>query len=202
MLSMKKLINTYLLFLLSVFPIAFAGCSSDKKPVAEAPRHVEIADESLYQLGGEWRTQDGDTLQLSKLKGKIPVVSMIFTRCTFACPRIVADIKRIEKQVPADKKDQVVFVLVSFDSERDSPEKLKAFAKEMKLDDKWILLHGNPEEVRELSMLLDVKYKKQPDGSFSHSNVITLLDQNGSIAAHVEGLGTDPQALVSTLKEL
>ena len=190
-----------LLSLLST--LLLAACSSENKPSETSAVKVEsISDESIYQLGGEWHNQDGDTLQLTQLNGKIPVVSMIFTRCGFACPRIVADLKKIEKQVPADRKDDVVFVLVSFDSERDHPDALKAFAKQMKLDEKWLLLHGDADQVRELSMLLDVKYKKQPDGSFAHSNGITLLDKRGSIAAHVDGLGSDPEPIVSKLKEL
>lgn len=194
--------------IIAVLPIFLAfslsGCNSgnpDEK--SSTPKQkVKIADESLYQLEGEWHNQNGDTLQLNKLKGKIPVMTMMFTRCDFSCPRVVADLKKIEKQVPADKKDQVVFVLVSFDSERDTPDKLKEFAKKMKLNDKWLLLHGDEEQVRELSMLLDVKYKKQPDGSFSHSNGITLLDTGGSIAAHIEGLGVDPKPIVSRFNDL
>lgn len=199
--SMRQLINIYIFAVVSVLLVTSTACSPDKK-TAGTVIQTNTPDESLYQLPGTWQTQNGDTLHLSKLQGKIPVVSMIFTRCTFACPRIVADLKKIQKQVPAEKKDQVVFVLVSFDSERDNPKKLKAFAEEMKLDNNWILLHGNSEAVREMSMLLDVKYKKQPDGSFSHSNVITLLDTGGSIAAHIEGLGVDPEPLVSRINDL
>lgn len=61
----------------------------------------------------------------------------------------------------------MVFVLVSFDSDRDHTKELKEFAKEMKLGKNWLILHGNDEDVRELSMLLDVKYKKQPNGDFT-----------------------------------
>ncbi|HEY0668844.1 MAG TPA: SCO family protein [Sphingobacteriaceae bacterium] len=202
---MKRSFNIYLIAVLTIF-LAFllSGCNSgNRDEKSSTPKQkVQIADESLYQLEGEWHNQHGDTLQLNKLKGKIPVMTMMFTRCDFSCPRVVADLKKIEKQVPEDKKDQVVFVLVSFDSERDTPDKLKEFAKKMKLNDKWLLLHGDEEQVRELSMLLDVKYKKQPDGSFSHSNGITLLDTGGSIAAHVEGLGVDPKPIVSRFNDL
>lgn len=200
---MKKFRNRYFISALTLL-FAITGCNSvnDNAKSSQSIEKVEDSGESLYQLEEEWQNQDGDTLQLSKLKGKIPVMSMFFSRCKFSCPRLVADLKKIEKQVPADKTNKVVFVLVSFDSERDTPDKLKEFAKEMKLDDKWLLLHGNPEQVRELSMLLNVKYKKQPDGSFSHSNGITLLDPMGAIATQIEGLGSDSQVIVSRIKDL
>lgn len=196
----------YLVVSLSgIFAGAFlTGCDTSVKQSNQTQTKAvdETDDESLYQASGTWDNQYGDTLLLSKLTGKIPVIAMIFTRCTFACPRIVADLKAIEKQVPDNKKDQVVFVLVSFDADRDHTPQLKAFAKKKELDDNWLVLHGNDEDVRQLSMLLEVKYKKQPNGDFTHSNGITLLDTHGAIAAQIEGLGADARQMIEKIKAL
>lgn len=168
----------------------------------KAGQSKELDGESLYQLNGTWDDQFGDTIKLSKLSGKIPVMAMVFTRCTFSCPRTIDDLKAIEKQLPADKKDKVVFVLVSFDSDRDHTAELKKFAKKMKLGKNWLMLHGNEEDVRELSMLLDVKYKKQPNGDFTHSTVISLLNTEGVIAAQTERLGADPAVMAGKIKSM
>jgi protein SCO1 len=202
---MKNTLIFYLLFLLaaSFAAVLFSGCNQKPAPALAAPAGTEADTGSLYQFTGEWHDQQGDTLQLSRFAGKIPVVAMVFTRCAYACGRIVADIRNIEKQVPADKKDQVVFVLVSFDSERDQPAQLKEFAAQMQLEgDNWVLLHGNEAAVRELSMLLDVKYKKQPNGDFAHSNSITLLNTRGAIAARTEGLGVNVQPILDKMMRL
>lgn len=196
--------NTLILYLLLLLAVSFAtlllgGCSYRQETATAAP---QPNGQSLYQSAGQWHNQHGDTLQLSALQGKIPVVAMVFTNCAYACSRIVADVQQIEKQIPADKKDQVVFVLVSFDSERDQPARLKAFASQMQLDDSWVLLHGNEQEVKELSLLLDVKYKKQPNGDFAHSNGITLLDTQGAIVTRIEGLGADARPLLEEMKRL
>ena len=110
--------------------------------------------------------------------------------------------KAIEKGLAENQKDQVVFVLVSFDSDRDHTTALKAFAKKMKLGKNWLILHGNEENVRELSMLLDVKYKKQLNGDFTHSMAISLLDKKGALAAQVDRLGADPQVILGKIKSL
>jgi protein SCO1/2 len=191
-----------LLLFLAVSSLLAASCSQQKESAQEASRRAQANPASIYQAAGAWHNQHGDTIQLSTLAGKIPIVAMVFTQCTFACSRIIADIKHIENQVPGRKKDQVVFVLVSFDSDRDQPARLRAFAKEMQLGDNWVLLHGDEETVRELAMLLNVKYKKQPNGDFAHSNGITLLDTQGTIATQVEGLGSSPKPLVDKLKRL
>lgn len=186
-----------LLFSILLTALAFSGCNS----VTENKETV-YDSESLYQLEGKWVTQNGDTIRLGELQGKIPVMAMVFTHCTFACPKIVDDIKTIKQQVPADKKEKMVYVLITFDTERDTPEKLKQFAKSMQLDDQWLLLHGDEDEVREMSMLLNVKYKKQPNGDFAHSNEITLLDTEGTIVTQVEGLGKDQKPIVDKIKAL
>lgn len=161
-----------------------------------------LPETSVYQLAGEWHDQRGDTLQLESLRGKIPVIAMVFTHCEFACPRIVSDMKKIQKEVSAGKADEVVFVLVSFDSERDRPERLRAYANEANLDARWLLLHGNHEDVRMLSMLLGVSYQKQAGGTFAHSNIITLLNKDGQIVSQVEGLGSDTAPIASEIAKL
>jgi len=201
---MKNILKFYILLLFtgSLVSLFLGGCTQNKEQPEAATPIGELSSESIYQYTGKWHNQNGDTLQLSKFHGKIPVVAMVFTQCKYACTRIVADIKNIEKLIPLDKKDKVVFILVSFDSDRDQPARLKEFASEMQLDDRYILLHGNEEEVRELSMLLNVKYKKQPNGDFAHSNGITVLNTQGEIAHQQEGLGVAPDETIKAIKEL
>lgn len=192
-----------MLFLAASFASLLAGgCQQQNQGARPESALAPLHPESLYQFTGQWEDQHGDTLQLSKFRGKIPVVAMVFTNCAYACGRIVGDIKNIEKQVPAEKRKDVVFVLVSFDSERDNPGKLREFAEKMELDERWTLLHGDVETVRELSMLLNVKYKRQPNGDYAHTNSVTLLDPRGLIAARLEGLGVDAKPLTDALAGL
>jgi len=203
---MKK-IAIYFFFAVLIFQSAclLTGCESSIKQ--EQKKAADISEEplgsaSLYQTNGKWDNQYGDTISLSKFAGKIPIISMAFTRCTFSCPRIVADLQAIEQAIPADKKDKVIFVLVSFDSDRDHTAELKAFTKQMNLNKSWMVLHGNDDDVRELSMLLNVKYKKQENGDFTHSSGLTLLDTKGAIAIQVDGLGKDPKDIIDKINTL
>lgn len=198
----------------AVAAILFGGCTG--KPSSENARpvhgertgelnltdHGGLPENSIYQFEGTWHTQYNDTIQLKQLQGKIPVVAMVFTHCEFACPRIITDMKKIRKEIPPEKEDEMVFVLVSFDSERDQPERLKAYAEEVKLDENWLLLHGNEENVRMLSMLLDVNFQKQPGGTFAHSNIITLLNKTGEIVTQVDGLGMDASPILSRIRNM
>ena len=116
-----------------------------------------LSSESIYQLTDTFQTQDNRTVTLSSFKGKPTVVAMIFTHCTYACPRLTADIKNIESKLK-DEKGKVNFVLVSFDADRDLPDTLKKYANSMSLDENWTLLHGDENVVRTLSVLLNVQF--------------------------------------------
>ncbi len=161
----------------------------------------KMREKSIFQLTDSFQTQDGNNFNLALLNGKPTVIAMIFTHCTYACPRITADVKNIEDSLKAAAQ-KVNFVLISFDTKRDTPARLKAFANEMNLNKDWVLLHGNDEAVRTLSVLLNVQYEKDSDGNFSHSNLVSVLDKFGVLQFQKEGLGEDHVETVKTIKKL
>jgi protein SCO1/2 len=149
---------------------------------------------SLYQMPGTWQTAQGGELPLDSLQGKVRVFSMIFTHCAYACPRTVDNMKEIASRLPAGVRDRVGFVLVTFDTARDSTARLREFAAAKGLDGHFTLLRGSDTEVRMLSALLNVQYARLATGDYSHSNVMVVLDENGEIATRIEGLDVDAQA--------
>jgi protein SCO1/2 len=157
---------------------------------------------SIYQLPGKWTDANNRSLELKDLKGKVQVVAMIFTHCGYACPRIVQDIKAIEDSLPGAVKDNVRYVLVSFDAERDDPAQLNRFSAQQGLDRRWVLLHGNAGQVRELSMLLNVRYQKLGDNNFTHSNAIFILDKMGEVRQSLDGLDPQTSIAVNTIHQL
>ena len=160
-----------------------------------------IHTESIFTLNDTFQTQHANNFVLSSLAGKPTVVGMIFTNCGFACPRLTSDMKNIAEKLKANR-DKVNFVLVSFDTERDTPAQLQKFQKQMELDNDWILLHGNDQTVRTLSVLLNVQFEKDAEGNFSHSNLITVLDKNGVLKFQKEGLEGDHTETLAKINEL
>lgn len=162
-----------------------------------------IPEMSIYNLPSNWTNQNGEQIELKSLQGKVVVMVMIYTTCKAACPRLVADMRNIEKQVPDNKKDDVQYVFVSIDPETDTPERLKAFAKENEMeDDKWLFLRGTESDTREFAAVLAVNYKQISPMDFSHSNIISVFDQNGEMAHQQEGLGVDNKETVQAIVDL
>ena len=180
-----------------------AGANSQKPACCEeiAPAG-ELPDMSIYQLQSDWKSQEGKTIRLAHFHGRPIVLAMMFTWCEYACPRTMADLKAIEAQLPPESRDQVRFLLVSFDSEKDKPAVLKAFAKKNGLDlRRWTLLHGADGDVRELAAVLGVKYKRSESVGFSHSNLISVLGRQGRVLHQQKGIGAAPQATIETIAQ-
>jgi len=160
-----------------------------------------ISDRSLYQLETTWTNDAGAAIKLPSLSGRPQIITMFFARCQFACPVLVHDMSRIEAALPEQLKGKIGFTLVSFDSERDTPEALAQFRQDHKLPPNWTLLRGTPDDVLELGALLGVKFKKDSAGQFAHSNVITLLNAKGEIVFQQIGLNRDPAQLIAALEK-
>jgi protein SCO1/2 len=56
--------------------------------------------------------------------------------------------------------------------------------------------------VLELAALLNVKFKKDAQGQFLHSNVLTLLNAKGEIVSQQVGLNSDHAEIIRSALEL
>lgn len=177
-------------------------CAKVHKVSSQAAVEPPTGSASVYQLAGTWTDQHHRRRSLADLKGKVQVVAMIFTHCSYACPRIVQDMKDIADSLSSTEKQEVGYVLVSFDTDRDDPAQLARFSEQQGLDDHWELLHGDAGQVRELSMLLNVRYQQLEDRNFIHSNAIVLLDCQGRIRQVLEGLEPRTGAAVQAIDRL
>jgi protein SCO1/2 len=162
-----------------------------------------LSDKSVYQLTSEWTSDAGGTLKLEELRGKPQVVAMFFASCQGACPILVHQMQQLADSLPANVRTNANFLLVTFDSERDTAEVLRVYRNLRGLaEGQWTLLHGRPEDVRELALVLGVKYRQEASGQFSHSNLITILNSEGEIAFQQEGLGNSGTELAKQLGKL
>lgn len=161
------------------------------------------AEESVYNLTATWTNQLGKTVSLATLKGKPRLITMFFASCTYACPRIAADIVRLHGLLGPEERERLGVVMVSLDPERDSPAALVEFVSRNNLGGiDPLMLTGSASDVRSLAALLGVRYRKEANGDISHSSKLVLLDAEGVIVEVIEGLGAEPAPLVDALRSL
>jgi len=177
----------------------FLGLAFVIPAVVAAP---QLPDDSLYHVGSYWVDQNGARTSIADLQGKVQIIAFVYTYCEHSCPFIIANLKRIERELPVEQKSSVQFSLVSLDPARDSPEVLKQYMLDHDLDEQlWTMLNGDPDDVLELSALMGVRYRPMDSESkdIAHSNMITVLDQQGRIRYQMKGLNEDLEAVISAI---
>lgn len=204
---MKKLI--YLFGMLAILSACNnSGGNPDEEQKQEVAANVdtdmskELPELSVYHLPSTWTTQDNENIELEDLRGNVLVMVMIYTSCKAACPRLVADMRNIEKQVAEKDREKVKFIMVSIDPETDTPQRLKQFSIENEMEDgHWMFLRGTPEDTREFAAVLAVSYKRISPIDFSHSNIISVFDEDGVLVHQQEGLGVDNTETVEAINQ-
>lgn len=205
--KMKKI--TLLITMCCFILFLTASCLQNKKEqnTLEETQTTTIASQtdaldemSIYHLPSNWNTQHGESIELKDLKGSVLVTVMIYTSCKAACPRLVADMRAIDKKVGRKNKKNVLYLLVSIDPIKDTPERLKLFSIENEMEeDYWLFLQGTESTVREFANVLAVKYNQISPVDFSHSNIISVFDENGVMQHQQEGLGINNEETVNEI---
>ncbi len=85
--------------------------------------------------------QFGDTVSSDKYKGKVIVMTFLYTSCADACPLTAAKLRDTYELIK-DKADNVAFVAITVDPDRDTPNKIKEFSDRWDMTDRWDFLTG------------------------------------------------------------
>jgi protein SCO1 len=186
--------------------LALAACAVGA-PAALAQHHHGPSMESgrprgdsIYELSATLVDQDGMRVGLDQFRGHPVLISMFYASCRDTCPLLIAEIQRIDAELPPPVRADLRIALVSVDPDRDTPRVLQAFARSRHVDEsRWRFLSAPDDTVREIAAALGQKYRRLSDGSFNHSSLITLLDASGAILTRVEGTGKPHQELVERL---
>ena len=176
-----------------------ACCSGGDETPAPATATSPLPARSLFNLDAHWTTDAGGELALARLRGETLVVAMIFTHCEYACPMLVHDLRKLREQLPPASRERVRFVLVTLDPERDTPAVLKTYRDAQALDERWTLLRGGDLETKTLAMLLGVQFRREANGQFGHSNLLTVLSPDGEIIHQRNGLKTPLTAMTDAI---
>lgn len=149
-------------------PYTFQG--SLIEPPIKAPE-IELID------------QDGQSFRLSDHHGKVVLVFFGYTNCPDVCPLTLSDFKLIKADLD-EQTDQVSFVFVTVDPERDTQERLKAYLANF--DPAFVGLTGSLSELESVWKAYGVYQAKQDTGSAAgylvdHTARTYAIDKNGDL---------------------
>jgi protein SCO1/2 len=146
----------------------------------------------------KFQNQLGDTVSLADLPGKVVVADFFFTRCPSICPKLTANVKKLQDALSS--KDQfkqlnpafIQFLSFSVDPERDSVSVLKAYGDKFGINpDSWWLLTGPKKQIYDFSineLKLGLADGEGVDSNFIHTQKLVLLDKEHVVRGYYNGL--------------
>ncbi|HLR09707.1 MAG TPA: SCO family protein [Bacillota bacterium] len=122
------------------------------------------------------------TYSFSKFKGKYVFITFMYTSCEDVCPVLEMNMAQVYQSIPEKYiGDDIVFLSISFDPERDDPDTLKKYRGYFNSDGETWRMARIPDQ-KELDELLDefgVIVIPDDYGNFTHNSAFYLVDPDG-----------------------
>jgi protein SCO1/2 len=155
---------------------------------------------SIYNLDVQLTNQAGKSHGLDVYRGKPLLITMFYGSCPMACPLLIDTVRAVERSVPEAQRKELRVLMISIDPEHDTPAALAKLAQERHIDtSRWTLASTGDKAVRKIAALLNIQYRKLPNGGYNHSSVVTVLSPQGEIAAQSAVMGKADEALTSAI---
>jgi protein SCO1/2 len=130
-------------------------------------------------------TQDDKPLRLRDLRGRVLLVSFIFTTCSGSCPATTHRMARVADELRRNgllKGDRVHLLSISLDPKRDTSAALRRYARLYDVDTgHWSFLTGPPAQVEKVLSGWDMWVRPAPMGQLDHPSRVFLLDGRGRV---------------------
>jgi protein SCO1 len=132
-----------LLGILCLLASLSAQDSVSNAPVTKV--QVTVPDVAVVNQAGEKVRFNSDVIE-----NRVAVITSFFTSCTAFCPLTEERLSRLAKELGDRMGKDVVFVSVSVDPKRDTPQKMKAWVDKFHIGQGWTLVSGQKDEIERL----------------------------------------------------
>ncbi|MHB1686618.1 MAG: SCO family protein [Ignavibacteriaceae bacterium] len=195
--------STLVLLLLGSFiSILFFGCAK------KFPEEKNISEENYVLLN-----QDSSRVNFpADYKGKILVMTFIYTNCPDICPMTTHNMQLVQEQIAKSGIGNVQFAALTFDPTRDTPTMLKEYAQVRNINlQNFQFLTGDKKSIKAIIKEFNViaipgdttlTDDKKPLYFYIHTDRIVLIDQNGIMRKEYRGSHIDKNELISDIKSL
>jgi protein SCO1/2 len=152
----------------------------------------------------ELSATDGGSFRLSDQRGQITLMFFGYTSCPDVCPTTLAEANQVLKGLGEDS-DQVNFVFITVDPERDTPQVLGTYVKAFHPD--IIGLTGTPEELsavrQDYGIFAEKEVLENSAAGYvvNHTARVFLVDAEGRLRLSYS-FGTPPEDFVEDIRHL
>lgn len=146
--------------------------------------------------------QDSVAVTNATFQGKIRVVDFFFISCPSICPKVQAQMLKIQGTFQAEK--EVVLISHTIDPKRDNVAAMARYAANIGVEgaDRWQFLTGDRALLYQLAddhFNIVVEDDSAP-GGFDHTGRIVLIDKKGYIRSYANG--TNPASVDTLIQDI
>ena len=124
------------------------------------------------------RDQSGEEVSMSAQRGKLVLLTFLYTNCPDVCPLITQNINE-GLRVLGPQRDDVRVLAVSVDPEGDTPKSVRAYAKKHHLLPEFHYLIGSRPELTKVWKAYDVAAVASDPELVDHTAYTMLIDRSG-----------------------
>lgn len=134
-----------ILYALAALSIVVVFLFVAARPVLVLPR-ISLAPAFVFT------DQDNQRLSHGDLRGHIVLYNFTYTHCAAPCSQIDQRLHSVQEQIGQQGLGvPVELVTISFDPERDSGDRLRAYARQIEADlDNWHFVSGDPTQLKDV----------------------------------------------------
>jgi protein SCO1/2 len=147
--------------------------------------------------------QNGRRVALADFRGRVAILTFLFTHCTDVCPALPQILNRVDQLLTEDERKQLAYVGISIDPKRDTPAQMKKFMQQHGLpESRWTLLTGSLQALTKAANDYGVVVRPDPRLDFVHNTVFVLVDGRGRLRTEFHGLATPTGEIAKAARAL
>ncbi|SDM55290.1 protein SCO1/2 [Bacillus sp. OK048] len=174
-------------FLVIVFGIGlfYIGTDGFTAFTAETARVQQLKEDQPNFPEVTLEDSMGKKYSITEFEDKYVFITFLYTSCTTVCPELEYNMKQVYDKLPSGVKgEEIVFLSISFDPERDTPAVLNKYKDFFKSDgETWRMARiPNQDELDSLLKAFGVIVIPDDNGNFAHNSAFYLVDKKGRLA--------------------
>lgn len=196
-----------IIVLLFGFALFYVGTDQFSAFTAETARINKLVEEKPRFPDVTFEDSKGRTYSIDEFEGKYVFITFIYSMCTTVCIDLEMNMDQVYDLIPKEYigKD-IQFLSISFDPERDDPERLDVYKDMFTNSDGELWRMARIKEQKELQYLLDefgVIVIPDEYGNFTHNSAFYLIDRQGTLSEVLDYKKIDEAAntVISILDE-
>lgn len=136
-----SLARRLVIFLAAALVLAILACTEPEPMLGTV-----LGDGGQQAPAFELTDQFGQSASLAGYDGDVVLLTFLYTYCPDVCPAVTGHLRTTHELLGGDA-EQVDFVAISLDPERDTVERAREYSEDWRMLDKWAFLVGGREQL-------------------------------------------------------